>query len=267
MSGIATAIVGSAIIGGVAQNKAASKAAGATTDASRAQIDLQQQQFDEITKILKPYVTAGTGALPGLQPFISAGQTAFEQQLALTGVRGAAAQQAAIRGLESSPEMQAMIRQGENALLQQASATGGLRGGNVQAALAQFRPQMLAQQIGTQLQRLGGIAGTGLSTSEALARLGQASASRQAAAGSDFASSVSGALGNIGAAQSAQALAQGQAFSNIAQSVPSALITSRFLPQQAPQIAAPVSFGASGGFSPAPTSFQSALPSLGVTVR
>ncbi len=56
---------------------------------------------------------------------------------------GMEAQQGAISGLEGSPIFQALARQGEDAILQNASATGGLRGGNVQGALGQFRPAAL----------------------------------------------------------------------------------------------------------------------------
>jgi hypothetical protein len=40
-------------------------------------------------------------------------------------------------------------------------ATGGLRGGNVQAALGQFQPQLLAQLIDQQYSRLGGLTSIG----------------------------------------------------------------------------------------------------------
>lgn len=74
---------------------------------------------------------------------------------------GAQAQQQAISQLEKSPTFQALARQGEEGILQNASATGGLRGGNVQGALAQFRPALLNQQIQQQLSTLGGISSLG----------------------------------------------------------------------------------------------------------
>ena len=74
---------------------------------------------------------------------------------------GQAAQQQAISQFEQSPMFQALARQGEEGILQNASATGGLRGGNVQGALGQFRPALLNQQIQQQLSTLGGIAGLG----------------------------------------------------------------------------------------------------------
>lgn len=76
---------------------------------------------------------------------------------------GAQAQQQAIAGIESSPLFQSLLRQGEQGILQNASATGGLRGGNVQGALAQFRPAMLNQQIQQQLANFAGLASLGQS--------------------------------------------------------------------------------------------------------
>jgi hypothetical protein len=191
------------------QKSAASSAAGAQTAAAQAGIDEQRRQFDAITKLLSPYITAGQQALPGYAPFQQAGTRAFEQQQALSGLLGEAKQRQAIQQLERSPEMQAMIRQGESALLQNASATGGLRGGNVQAALAQFRPQMLSRQIETQLGRLGGFSATGLGVTGDLASLGQAAAARQAAASGTTGSAISGLLQQQGAARAGAALAGG----------------------------------------------------------
>ena len=74
---------------------------------------------------------------------------------------GNVAQQQAISGLEQSPMFQSLVRQGEQGILQNASATGGLRGGNVQGALAQFRPAMLNQQIQQQMANFAGIASMG----------------------------------------------------------------------------------------------------------
>ena len=43
-----------------------------------------------------------------------------------------------------------------------AAATGGLRGGNTQRALAQFRPALLSQLINQRYEQLGGLSGQGL---------------------------------------------------------------------------------------------------------
>jgi len=202
MSGIATAIIGGAVIGGIATSEAGKEAAGAQTEASQASISEQQRQFDATVELLKPYVEAGTGSLAAQQ--------------ALLGLNGEEAQQQAIAGLETSPEFQALQQQGEEAILQNAAATGGLRGGNTQSALAQFRPQLLNQLIQQRFQNLGGITS-----------LGQASAAGQANLGQASANSISNLLGDIGSAQAGQALATGQAISNVGSSLGNALILSK----------------------------------------
>lgn len=211
------AIAASTVVSGAVQSRAASKAAGAQVQATEAGIEEQQRQFDQIRELLAPYVQAGTGAIAGFQPFQEAGARAFEQQQALAGLRGPEAQQAAIAQVEQSPFLQAQIQQGEEALLQRASATGGLRGGNIQAALAQFRPQMLQQAIEQQYSRLGGFAGTGLGVTEQLYRGGQASAAGQASQAQTTGANVANLLAQQGAAQAGGALGRGAAFSQMAQ--------------------------------------------------
>jgi hypothetical protein len=172
------------IVGGISgasqQAEAAQAAAGTQAESANIAIQEQRRQFDVLTELLRPYVEAGTPAL--------------QQQQAFLGLRGAPEQQAAIGALEQSPLFQSAVRQGEEALLQRASATGGLRGGNIQAALAQFRPAMLQEQIAQQYQNLAG-----------LTSLGQRSAAGQGAAGMETA----GTIGNL-ITQRGQALAGGQ---------------------------------------------------------
>jgi hypothetical protein len=107
------------------------------------------------------------------------------------------------------------VRQGEEALLQRASATGGLRGGNIQAALAQFRPQMLQAEIEKQYGRLGGLTALGQTTQQNLAQLGQASAAGTATAGLRTGADIANLMGQQGAARAGAELAQGQAFANV----------------------------------------------------
>jgi len=113
-----------------------------------------------------------------------------------------------------------MIQQGENAMLQNASATGGLRGGNIQAAMAQFRPQILSGLIDQQYSRLGGLssmggnvaqnlASLGSTATQNIAQLGQASAAGTGAAGLKSASAIGTLLGEQGAATAGGQLAYG----------------------------------------------------------
>jgi hypothetical protein len=191
---MAAAIVGSAVVGGVAQSKSASKAADAQTKAADQGIKEQRRQFDAIRELLSPYVEAGDVAL--------------EQQMALGGMSGREAQRKAISAIESGQEFQALTQQGEEAILQSAAATGGLRGGNTQAALAQFRPQVLSSLINQQYSRLGGVTA-----------LGQQSAAGVGTAGMQTGQNIANLYGQQGAAAAGSALATGQAFGNVMGSI------------------------------------------------
>jgi hypothetical protein len=151
MTWVAVAVAGGTIVGGLlssnAQENAANTAAGAQMQASQLGIAEQRRQFDFIQHLLAPYVSAGTGALSAQQN--------------LLGLNGAAQQASAIAGIQHGPQFQSMLRQGQTSILQNASATGGLRGGNTEAALGQFSPMLLSQLIQQQLGQYGGLAGIG----------------------------------------------------------------------------------------------------------
>lgn len=191
MSGIATAIVGSAVVSGVVASKSAKKAANAQTAAAEMGVEEQRYQFDALQKLLKPYAAAGNGALGAQQD--------------LLGLNGIGKQRGAISGIENGAQFQALLQQGEDAILQNASATGGLRGGDVQSALGQFRPQLLSALIDQQYSRLGGITS-----------IGQNAAAMTGNAGMQAGNSIAGLMQQSGAAQAGAALAQGNAIGSIA---------------------------------------------------
>jgi hypothetical protein len=190
----AIATIGSAVIGGSlaskAQKKATNTAVAAQTQSSDAAIAEQRRQFDATSALFRPYVEAGNSALA--------------RQMDLGGVNGPEAQQAAIDAIQSGAEYGSLVRQGEEGILQNAAATGGLRGGNVQASLAKFRPEVLSALINQQYQRLGG-----------LTQMGQASAGNQASAGGAFANNVGQLFGQRGEAIASGALANGQNTANM----------------------------------------------------
>ena len=214
-SQVAAIVGGSSLLSGIVQGNASKQAAKEQTKSAQQGIEEQRRQFDAVQQVFKPYVVAGTEAIGGLQPYAQAGVGALQQQQALLGLLGPEAQQQAIAQLEQGGGFQAQVRQGEEALLQNASATGGLRGGNVQAALAQFRPQMLQQEIEAQYGRLGGMTALGQTTSQNIAQLGQASAAGQATAGLKTGADIADLFGLQGAARAGSRLGQGAAASNV----------------------------------------------------
>ena len=202
MSWVAAAVAGSALVGGIYSSNQASKSAknatNAQTASDQAAMAQQQANLEETRKLLAPYVQSGNQAIG--------------QQGNLIGLGGNAAQQAAINQLQASPFFTSKLQAGENAILQNASATGGLRGGNVQAALGQFAPSLLAQTIQNQFDNLG-----------SLTSIGQASAVGVGNAGANNAAQQTALLQSIGNSQASGALAQGQANVGLANSAMGAL--------------------------------------------
>ena len=201
------------VVGGITGAKQAGEAAERAGEiqagATEKGIEEQRRQFDRMMEVLSPYAQVGVGALERLRPYEQAGATALVSQRALAGLEGPEAQRAAVEGIAASPEFQAQVEQGERALLQRAAATGGLRGGNVQEALAQFRPAMLSDLINQQYSRLGGFTQLGSQTATNLAQLGQSSASGQASGALRSGETISALLGEQGAARAGGVLGQG----------------------------------------------------------
>jgi hypothetical protein len=171
--------------------------AGAAEDAANIQagaagegISEQRRQFDSLQALLKPYTEAGLPAL--------------EQQQAFLGLRGPEEERAAIERISGGERFQELTRQGEEAILSRASATGGLRGGNVQQALAQFRPQVLNQLIEEQYGRLGG-----------MTQLGQRSAAGVGAAGMETGTNIANLLSQQGSALAGGELGQAKAYGQV----------------------------------------------------
>jgi hypothetical protein len=216
---VAAATIGAAVVSGAIQSKAQKSAAATQSVAADKGIAEQRRQFNEVQKLLAPFVTGGTSA--------------FNQQMALVGVGGADAQRAAIQAIEQGPEFAALARQGENAILQQASATGGLRGGNVQGALAQFRPQILSGLIEQQYSRLGG-----------LASAGQNAAAGVGTAGMQTGQNISSLMQQQGAAQAGGTLASAQTWGNLLGSAGTAIGRGMAFQGYTPEGAtAPLTFG------------------------
>lgn len=184
------AVVGSTLASTAVQSRSASKAQDAQSAQNMAAQEEQRRQFDEVRKLLEPYVNAGTGALGAQQNLI--------------GLGGADAQRQAIEALQGGPQFQAMQQAGQNAILQNASATGGLRGGNTQSALGQFDQQLLAQLIQQQYGNLGG-----------LTSIGQNAAAGVGNAGMQTGNNISSLMGQQGAIQAGGQLARGQLIGNV----------------------------------------------------
>lgn len=160
------AVAGATLVGSAIAADAAGDAADTQADAAREGSAEQARQFNAMRELLAPYREGGEEAL--------------QAQRALIGLAGQEEQQAAIEQLQGSPQFAALTQQGEESILQNASATGGLRGGNTQSALAQFRPQLLSNLINQQYQNLGGLTSVGQNAAAMTGNAGMQTAANQA---------------------------------------------------------------------------------------
>jgi hypothetical protein len=168
---------GGSILGGVTGGKGAAKAARIQAQSQAAALAQQQSQFNVTQQ--------------NIQPVIGAGNSARDSIMQLLGLSGNGQQQTSIDALKASPFFTSQFDTGQDAILQNASATGGLRGGNVQNSLAQFGSGLLAQTIQQQLSNLGGLATTGANSAAGLGSISQNNSNAQ--------SSLFGLQGNANA--------------------------------------------------------------------
>ena len=164
---------------GGAEKKAGKAQAAAQTQAiaeGRRQFDLTRQDF-----------------APGIQ----AGNQARDQLLNFLGLNGTAAEQKAISGFQESPGQAFLRQRAERSLLRNASATGGLRGGNVLTALQEQGIGLSNQFLGERLNRLAGVASGG-----------NASVANQAGIGANLTAGIQNAQVGRGAARASGILGQ-----------------------------------------------------------
>jgi hypothetical protein len=176
------------IIGGIfgagSAKKASRRAEQAQIEAARLGIEETRRQFD-LTRA--DYEPARALLAPSLDRLGN-----------LIGTNGAEDQSAALQALQGSPELAAIMRNGEDAILANASATGGLRGGNTQDALSRFRGDSFASLIQQQIQRLGGMAGLGMGATDSVS-----------AFGANASNNITGLLGQQGQARAQGLLTRG----------------------------------------------------------
>lgn len=150
-------LIGSVIGGGKAK-KASKNAEAAQLEYLNKAIAEQQRQFDVTRADYQPYLSSGLSGLSDLSDLI--------------GINGADAQSAGLVNVQNSPMLASVIRNGEEALLANASATGGLRGGNVQRGLADFRSDAFVDQLNQQIARLVRLAGLGQGATDSVSAFG-----------------------------------------------------------------------------------------------
>ena len=160
-----------AVAGSLISGNASKKAASQQAEAAQYAAELQAQQVEKARALLNPYVQGGNAA-----------QNQYLQQLGLA--RGEDGQYTKAIGADGKPidpysqfaesdNYKQLLDYGNRNILAQAGATGGLRGGNTQALLAQSAPSLLSQLYQQRLANLSPLISVGQNAASNSANIGQ----------------------------------------------------------------------------------------------
>lgn len=164
---VAAAVIGAGALSAGATVAGSALAADATNNATNAAVNEQNTALNQQATLSAPYRGLGTTALP--------------QYEALLGIGKGANSATTLSALQNTPGYQFTQQQGEQGILNQASASGGVSG-NTLTALDQYNTGLADQTYQTALGNAQGAVG-----------LGQAAAAGQA-------SNIGTAAGTIGSA-------------------------------------------------------------------
>ncbi|ESQ78656.1 hypothetical protein ABENE_23050 [Asticcacaulis benevestitus DSM 16100 = ATCC BAA-896] len=190
------AIIGSAVIGGVATTSAANRAAKTQTNAANQANQTLKDQQAQTRSDLSPWTTSGKDALT--------------MQNRLMGLGTNADSTSAQRGLEQTPGYQFTLSQGLKAV---GNANATRLGGGLAKGAANFATQLSNNTYGDQVSRYAD-----------LSKTGESAAAQVGAFGAQTASGVANNLTGAGNSQASAAIAGGNAISNIASSGGAAVI-------------------------------------------
>jgi hypothetical protein len=166
---VAAAVIGGAVVGGLATTVAGNKAAGAQKDAAAMSTDEQRRQFDITQQNMKPFRDAGLSVLPELQSGLAPGGE-FNRNFTL-------------QDFQKDPGYQFRMDQGQQALERSAAARGGLISGGTGKALTEYGQDYASGEYSnaynrfnndqtTRFNRLSALAGTGQTATNTIGTLG-----------------------------------------------------------------------------------------------
>jgi hypothetical protein len=135
MSGIATAVIGAAVIGGIAMTVASNKAASATKSASDAAIAGEKGALAQQAALSQPYRDLGTSNIPTYQALLKGGKSAETT-------------------LQSLPGYQATLNTGVEAAKRSSAASGLNLSGNQVGAVESYGAQLADSTYQTELANL-----------------------------------------------------------------------------------------------------------------
>jgi hypothetical protein len=206
MSGVATAIVGGAVVGGYLTSQASKSAAQTQADAANNATAAQQQALNQQLELQKPFTTAGT--------------TAVNQLSAMTQPGGVATQEFTFGpgAYQADPGYAFRLKEGMNAMNATAAARGGLISGNALKAGQIYGQELGSQEYSNAFNRAQNMFQMNrnnlLDPLKFLTNIGQAGASNQAANVGQFGNSQAANITGAGNAQAAGQVGSANAYAN-----------------------------------------------------
>jgi hypothetical protein len=213
MSAVATAIVGSAVVGLVgsqqaskAQQSAANRATDVAAQTADQQVALQREIFEKQTELQKPFREAGL-----------AGQNRLMELLGIGGTRGApgygryATAEFGADKFKADPGYAFRMSEGMKALERSAAARGGLLSGATLRGTQRFGQDLASQEYQNAFNRFQAERAGTLNPFQALAGTAQSGANVLGQQAGQMGTNISNALGSYGSAAQGNIIGSGNA--------------------------------------------------------
>jgi len=213
MSGVATAIAGTAVLGYVssqqasrAQQSAASQATDVAAQTASEQVALQREIFEKQTELQKPFREAGL-----------AGQNRLMELLGIGGTAGApgygkyATAEFGADKFKTDPGYAFRMAEGMKALERSAAARGGLLSGATLRGTQRFGQDLASQEYQNAFNRYQAERAGTLNPFQALAGTAQSGANVLGQQAGQMGSNISNALGAYGSAAQGNIIGAGNA--------------------------------------------------------
>lgn len=217
MSGVATAIVGSAVIGGVVASNSASKAANAQKDAAQLASQTELEQYRQNREDMQPWREAGAGALGQLTAGTAAGGD-FNRDFTLAD-------------FTKDPGYDFRMQQGQQALDRSAAARGGALSGAAIKGSLRYGQDYGSNEYQNAYNRFNNDRTQRFNRLASLAGVGQTATRDVAQQGAQVASNVGNNIMGAGNAQASSYIGQGNAISGAAQSLGNFAMNKYYLSQ------------------------------------
>lgn len=212
---VAAAVIGGAVVGGIATTAAGNKAAKAQTNAAQLANDTQLQMYDQSRADLAPYREAGYKALGDLSAGTAPGGD-FNRDFTLAD-------------FQADPGYQFRMDQGQKALEGSAAARGGLLNGGTLKAIQRYGQDFASNEYSNAYSRFNNDRTTRFNRLSSIAGTGQTATNTGATLGANTATGISNNVTGAGNAIAANAVNTGNAVNNTIGSLGQFYLQNKFL--------------------------------------